>query len=547
MADTILIVDDEASIRNQMQGLLEEQGYNVILAKDDIDALDKLKGDLPDAIFLDLWMRGQDSAGFNVLDYVNDNSLNIPTIIITGVGNIDIAVKATKKGAFDFLVKPIEDVPKLLIILEKAVAFKKTIDKNTYLSQKLEVLESKISKDVLYVGTTKSMVNLMEKIKQVGPSDISVLITGENGVGKELVAQALHAHSSRSSMEMVSVNCAAIPDNLVESSLFGHEKGAFTGADKRQLGSFSLADKSTLFLDEIGDMTLLTQAKILKALETNSFQTVGGQKTIKVSVRVISATNKDLIKEIENGTFRNDLYFRLNHMHFHVPALRDRREDIPALSNIFLEKYLNASKLPKKTIAPEILAKLQSFDWPGNIRQLKHTIERLAILNKGNVIKDLLLDDEAYYIRTNHSGSQLLTNDNVKANSSSVYINKTEDKILNKGTYKNQIDDDPDIDSSSNITPEITNILQSCLSLPHKLAKKRFDYIYILFKMGQNDNSVLKTADKIGVDRTTVHKRLTDLKSNKAELKELESQGLKFNKNMLDKLDNDNDDKGDSV
>ncbi|MFA5654504.1 MAG: sigma-54 dependent transcriptional regulator, partial [Desulfomonilia bacterium] len=329
MKRSILIVDDEESIRFSLKGGLEDEGYHALLAANGEEAVQVIEHNEIDLILLDIWMPGKD--GLQILEELNKNGFRIPVIIMTGHGSIDTAIRATRLGALDFIEKPL-DLNKIIITINNTLHLRALEEENALLRKKAE-------KDDEIVGNSPVVRKLKEQIDRAAPSDAWVLILGENGTGKELVARRLHKKSLRSKQPFVEVNCAAIPQELIESELFGHEKGAFTGATERRRGKFDLAHNGTLFLDEIGDMSLPTQAKILRILQEQRFERVGGSQTIQVDVRVLTATNKDLEKEIEEGRFRQDLYYRLNVIPIYVPGLADRKDDIPELVEHFLKMY----------------------------------------------------------------------------------------------------------------------------------------------------------------------------------------------------------------
>jgi two-component system nitrogen regulation response regulator NtrX len=377
MAESILLIDDEKDIRLTLGGLLADEGFMVYFASSGPEALERLEETPPSVVILDLWMGGSEQ-GFDVLGRLREDSPQVPVIVISGHGNVETAVKAVKNGAYDFIEKPIT-WDRLLVTVQRALSFKRLDTEN-------RILKNKSSRPNLLVGRSKVMADLMRTIEMVAPTPAAVLIGGENGVGKELVAHTIHRLSQRADLPMIELNCAAIPEELVESELFGHEKGAFTGADRRRQGRFDLANHSTIFLDEIADMSLKTQAKILRILQERKFERVGGSKTISVDVRVIAASNKDLVAEIDAGRFRADLYYRLNVVPLVVPPLRERPEDVAELAGKFLSDCLADNNLGRKVLAPEFVASLALRPWPGNVRELKNTIERLAITTAGPVI-----------------------------------------------------------------------------------------------------------------------------------------------------------------
>jgi two-component system nitrogen regulation response regulator NtrX len=366
----ILVIDDERAIRNTLKEILEFEKHEVDLAEEGISGIEMFKATCYDVVLCDIKMPQMD--GIEVLGKLQEHSAETPVIMISGHGNIDTAVESIKKGAYDFIEKPL-DLNRLLITLRNAT------DKTT-LIQETKTLKKKVNKTYDIVGDSAAISKVKDIIDKVAPTNSRVLITGSNGTGKELVARWLHEKSNRSDMPFVEVNCAAIPSELIESELFGHEKGAFTSAIKQRKGKFEQADGGTLFLDEIGDMSLSAQAKVLRALQENKITRVGSDKDIEVNVRVIAATNKNLQKEIEGGHFREDLYHRLSVIIIHVPALNDRTEDIPTLADHFIDLICTEHGMPKKTITPNAIEELQKIKWTGNIREFRNVIERLIIL-----------------------------------------------------------------------------------------------------------------------------------------------------------------------
>lgn len=366
----ILIIDDEKAIRRTIKEILEFEKYNVDEAEDGQQGLDMaLKGNY-DVILSDIKMPKLD--GTELLNKLMAHGTESSLIMMSGHGNIETAVDAVKKGAFDYLAKPI-DLNRLLVTIRNAM------DKTSLVTE-TKVLKKKIGKSYEMIGDSKALNNIRDMIEKVAPTDARVLITGSNGSGKELVAREIHNKSSRANSPLIEVNCAAIPSELIESELFGHEKGAFTSAVATRKGKFELAEGGTIFLDEIGDMSLSAQAKVLRALQENKITRVGGDKEIKVDVRIIAATNKDLKKEIEKGEFREDLFHRLSVIPIQVPSLNDRKEDIPALAEHFINLICTDYGMPMKTITKTALAELQKKDWTGNIREFRNVIERLIIL-----------------------------------------------------------------------------------------------------------------------------------------------------------------------
>jgi len=368
----ILIIDDEKAIRRALREILEFEEFEVEEAENGKEGFLKAKTGNFDIIFCDIKMPEMD--GVEVLDMLQEAKVDSPVIMISGHGNIDTAVQTIKKGAFDFIEKPL-DLNRILITIRNAR------DKTVLIEEK-KVLKKTVNrfKGSSIIGETDQIIQVKEMIEKVAPSDARVLVTGENGTGKELVARSLHDLSERKSMPFIEVNCAAIPAELIESELFGHEKGAFTSAVKMKRGKFELASGGTLFLDEIGDMSASAQAKVLRALQENVIQRVGGEKDIKVNARIIAATNKDLRKEIQDGNFREDLYHRLAVILIHVPSLNDRRDDIPRLANHFLKMICSEHGIGLKSFTDDAMNELKAVDWSGNIRELRNIIERLIIL-----------------------------------------------------------------------------------------------------------------------------------------------------------------------
>ncbi len=381
----VMIVDDEEGIRETLSGILEDEGYESITASSGEEAIKKVKEIAPDVVLLDVWLPGMD--GIQTLQELKSAHPAMPVIIISGHANIEIAVKATKMGAYDLLEKPLS-IEKVLLAVVRAL-------EKRGLELENKMLRENLLKKCRMIGDSAKIKQLKDQIKMAAQSNSRVMILGESGAGKELVAQLLHETSSRSGGPFIEVNCAAIPQELIESELFGHERGSFTGAFERKKGKFELADNGTLFLDEIGDMSLQTQAKVLRVLETQEFQRVGGSKNIKVDVRIISATNKDLAEEVKKGNFREDLYFRLNVIPLKVPSLRERLEDIPALVDNFLDMFATEYGQQKKEITEDAVKMLQKQAWPGNIRELKNVLERLVIMTPSRTITagDMFMPD----------------------------------------------------------------------------------------------------------------------------------------------------------
>jgi two-component system, NtrC family, nitrogen regulation response regulator NtrX len=369
----ILIVDDEAAIRSALKEVLEYEGFTISEAPDGETALKMVLKESFDLIFCDIKMPKLD--GLDFLSELKKEDIQVPVVMITGHGTIDTAVEAIKRGAYDFIQKPLD--------LNRVLVSTRNANKHDALVKETKTLKKKLNKVIgsNIIGESKSILEIIKMIDTVAPTDARVLITGGNGCGKELVARQLHEKSNRASQSFVEVNCAAIPSELIESELFGHEKGAFTSAVKTKPGKFELADNGTLFLDEIGDMSLSAQAKVLRALQENKITRVGGEKDMKVNVRILAATNKDLKKEIASGNFREDLYHRLSVIVIKVPSLNERKDDLPLLADHFLQQIADEYGQPKKNINASALKALQQHDWTGNIREFRNVIERLIILS----------------------------------------------------------------------------------------------------------------------------------------------------------------------
>lgn len=398
----LLIVDDEKNVRLSLQGVLQDEGYRVDAVASGEECLQAVQKKPYDVVFLDVWLPGKD--GLEVLRHLKSMKTTGYVIMISGHGNIETAVQATKLGAFDFIEKPLS-MEKVILVLEHALRQKRLEEENRR-------LKDLVRQDTVMIGSSVPMKALRQQIEFAAPTEGRILIYGENGTGKELVARLLHLSSGRRDQPFVEVNCAAIPDELIESELFGSIKGAYTGATDNRKGKFELADGGTIFLDEVGDMSLKTQAKVLRVLEEQRFQPVGSNQTLAVDVRVIAATNKNLEQEIESGTFREDLFFRLNVIPFEVPPLRERTEDIQELVDHFMENFCRRYGKRKKTIHAQAMKRLHSYRWPGNVRELKNMVERLVIMVPGEEVdlfdlpssilrQDLKLEEE-----TNHQNWQ---------------------------------------------------------------------------------------------------------------------------------------------
>ena len=375
---SILIIDDEKAIRKTLGEILSYEGYKIDEAVDGEDGLKKFSSTTYDVVLCDIKMPKMD--GIEFLEKAREINSDVPIIVISGHGNIETAVEAVKKGAFDYISKP-PDLNRMLITLRNAM------DKQTLVTE-TKVLKKKVSRVQDMVGNSPAISKIKDTIEKVGPTDARVLITGENGVGKELVARWIHEKSNRNTGPIVEVNCAAIPGELIESELFGHEKGSFTSAIKQRIGKFEQANGGTLFLDEIGDMSLGAQAKVLRALQEGKITRVGADKDINVDVRVVAATNKDLLKEVEEKNFRLDLYHRLGVIIIHVPSLNERKEDVPALVEFYLDRIAVEYGQTKKNIDKDAMDLLTNYNWTGNIRELRNVVERLIILSGKNITKE---------------------------------------------------------------------------------------------------------------------------------------------------------------
>jgi len=453
MYPSILIVDDEISILQSLGGLLSDEGFEVLTASNGYEALKVIDKESPDLVLLDIWMPGLD--GIDTLQEIRKSNPFIQVIIITGHGTIETAVKATKLGAYDLIEKPLS-IDKVIVAINNALNFRRLEEENRYLRKKM-IEKNSIS------GNSPSTQALKKQIAVAAPTHTWILIKGENGTGKELVARTIHQLSQRATQPLITVNCAAIPEELIESELFGHEKGVFSGSAAKKRGKFELANGGTIFLDEIGDMSLKTQSKILRVLQEQKFSRVGGSRTLTVDVRVIAATNKDLEKEIELGNFREDLFYRLNVIPIEVPALRDRIDDLPLLVATFLEGFAKHNQHQTiKKMADDAIDLLCQYAWPGNVRELKNLVERLAIM----VAKDLIEAGDL------------------------------------PAPYNPACDTDQ---------PVVDSRLLSIDSF--KEAKKAFEKEFIRKKLEENKNNVTRTAESIGVGRSYLHKKLKEIKT----------------------------------
>lgn len=444
----ILIIDDETSIRKSLEGILDDEGFAALGAASAEKGIELLETTNIDLVLLDIWL-GDNMDGMTALEIIKER-FSVPVIMISGHGTIETAVQATRKGAYDFIEKPLS-YDKIILAITNGLRFSKLQQENLILR---EVKEQK----AILTGESAVILALKKQIEMVAPTDAWVLIRGDHGTGKELVAQSIHLASRSNEMPMIEINCAAIPEELIESELFGHEKGSFTGAHTSKRGRFDQADGGILFLDEIGDMSLTTQAKILRILQEQKFERVGGNKTIKVNVRVLAATNKNLEEEIEAGNFRADLFWRLNVVPIHVPLLKDRLEDIPLLVDSLM-KTLIGKGLKTKKFSPGSYQAMRKHLWPGNVRELRNFIERMAIM---------------------------CPDDTITADHVSTFLNPGAPAPI--------------------AVPGAT--LSPFLTADYKTAKKIFEKEYLQQKLLDNDNNISKTAEQVGLERSHLHKKL---------------------------------------
>ena len=451
MAERILVIDDEESIRVSLTGILSDEGFEPVCAESGEQALAILEEEQVDLALLDIWMPGID--GMETLKLIKESHNHLPVIMISGHGNIETAVQATRMGAYDFIEKP-PSYDKIVLSIKNALRLSQLEKENLILRQKTEGKPS-------LTGNSEAITNLRQQIELVAPTDAWVLIRGEHGTGKELVAQSIHRSSKCSSKPMIELNCAAIPEELIESELFGHEKGAFTGATAGKRGKFDLADGGMLFLDEIGDMSMKTQAKILRILQEQKFERVGGSRTYSVNVRVLAATNKDLEKEIEAGNFRADLFYRLNVVPIFVPSLRERVKDIPLLVEDFLAQ-ISRKGLGKKTLSEGAMAALLRHSWPGNVRELRNFMERAAIMTPEDEISEAVV---------------LM--------------------LLQPGAVKNK-----------NVAGSRDNLVESLEGASFKEAKRVFEREFLLRRLQENDGNISQTAEQVGLERSHLHKKI---------------------------------------
>ena len=470
----LLIVDDEAGIRFSLRGILEDEGYVVVEADSAEAGLAFLEKENVDLVFLDIWLPGMD--GLTMLERLRALHPALPVLMISGHGSIETAVNAIKKGAHDFIEKPLS-LEKVIIAVERALEFQALKRENTELR---EMLDDQSSSGPM--GASPVMLELREQISRVAPLDTWVLITGENGTGKEIVARAVHGSSKRNDKPLVALNCAAIPEELIESELFGHEKGAFTGADSAKIGKFEMAHQGTLFLDEIGDMSLKTQAKILRILQEKSFERVGGNKVFHTDVRVIAATNKDLEAAISAGTFREDLYYRLRVFPLHVPPLRERGEDILLLADYFTATLAQDLALAPVSFAPEAKKALLAYAWPGNVRELRNFLERMLILHSGKEITLPSLPNE-FHGQARASGQPAGQAASAEAAQAASGVRA------------------PEQDRAFTLPPE-------SLAGNFKSARSAFEAHFLAAKLQEHDGNISRLAESIGLERSYLYRKL---------------------------------------
>ncbi|MGE3261108.1 MAG: sigma-54-dependent transcriptional regulator [Bacteriovoracia bacterium] len=464
MARNVLIIDDEASIRSTISGVLRDESFEVMTAGSGEEGLGYVANGSFDAVLLDVWMPGID--GLETLKRIRAITPDQLVIVMSGHGTVETAVKATKLGAYDFIEKPLS-LEKLLLTLRNAFQFSE-------LNKENKILRSEVFKTPQMIGSSPRMMALKEQISTIAPLSSWVLITGENGTGKELVARAIHSGSRRKDEPFVAVNCAAIPEELIESELFGHEKGSFTGATQMKRGKFDQANGGTLFLDEIADMSLKTQAKVLRILQEQKFERVGGNQTIEVDVRVVAATNKNLLEAIKNNLFREDLYYRLAVIPILVPPLRQRVEDISALLKHYFETFAREQGREAKKVSEDALQILKHYSWPGNVRELRNLVERLSIMCRGETIA----------------------------------IEDVPAEILD-AVAKAPLEDQGAEESGP--------VIPLALSAGLKEAKNQFEREFIIHKLKENDWNISRTAQLLGIERAHLHRKIKALKISEAK------------------------------
>jgi two-component system nitrogen regulation response regulator NtrX len=448
MSATILVVDDEESIRTSLAGILEDEGYKPLFAADGIDALALAKQEVLDLVLLDIWMPRMD--GIETLQKLKEIYPQLIVIMMSGHGTIETAVKSTKMGAYDFIEKPLS-LEKVLVAVNNALGVNRLLEENAS-------LRGMVLKNRKMIGVSPPMLKLQEEIGLAAPASAPVLIVGENGAGKELVARAIHFASPRRERTFVELNCAAIPGELIDSELFGHERGAFAGAAAQKKGKFDLADGGTIFLDAIGDMPLKTQAKLVRILQERKFERVGGARTIEVDVRIIAATNKILEEDVRAGKFREDLYYRLNVVTFTVPPLRERKEDIPLFIEHFLEEFCRQEGRERKVMEPAAQELMNNYDWPGNVRELKNIIERIVIMTHGRVVT------------VSHIPEYIADGEQLRVGAA----------LPLEGAEKSSL----------------------------REAREEFEKEFILHKLEEHDWNISKTAEAIELERSNLHRKI---------------------------------------
>lgn len=444
MKNKVMIVDDEPQIREVVGDILEDEGYEIIFSADGVEAEKKIMIEDLDAVILDVLLPKK--GGLDLLDNIHKNYPLLPVIIMSGHGNIKMAVDAMQKGAYDFIEKPLS-MERIISSVRNAIRIKELQAENIQ-------LKSRLDKPIVFIGESQIIKSILDQLPNIAQSDASVLITGENGTGKEIIARLIHLYSKRKSYSFVGVNCAAIPENLIESELFGYEKGAFTGANQQKKGKFEVAHKGTIFLDEIGDLSLTAQAKVLRVLQEKQIERLGGNKIINVDSRLLAATNKNLDAEIEDGNFRQDLFYRLNVIPLHIPALREHKQDIPLLIDYFLKDICNKSSKNIR-INDSAIELLMNKSWPGNVRELQNFVERLVILSTGDII---------------------------------------DDKSVLKFTISEKVRIDSKYDNKS-----------------LKDSKKIFEKGLILDRLMKNNMNITHTAETLEIERTYLHKKMKEL------------------------------------
>lgn len=449
MAQTVLVVDDEENIRIALQGILEDEGYSVMLANDGLDALALLQGELPDLVLLDIWMPRLD--GMETLDRMKKQYPDLAVVMISGHGTIETAVKSTKLGAFDFIEKPLS-LEKVLVTVHNAIGMSR-------LQQENSALRGMMEERFEVIGESEAARHLREQIRIVAPTSAAILVFGENGTGREAVAHEIHRYSNRNVYPFIVINCAAIPEELLESEVFGHEKGAFAGANSQRKGKLDFADEGTLFLEEVGDLPLIAQFKLQRVLEEHKFERVGGVKSISVNVRVMASTSRSLEEGIKNGTFSEKLYYLLNVVPFDLQPLRERKSDIPALVDSFLDQFCRREMRERKSIHPEAVALMENYDWPGNIRELRNIMERLVIMTPGREISvdqlpAIILEGSAF-------GSRLAGGIDLSGENQSL-----------------------------------------------RDAREEFEREFIIHKLDEHDWNVTRTAEAIELERSNLHRKI---------------------------------------